>query len=138
MHSILTGAETDLDARIERAVELVLELAGAQQGLLLREQAERVVCVGIAAPSPELLAWAAGQLAHDKLTTAFLPDLVANENALELTLSAVKYRAFPLFGAVGSAAPAAALVLGFRDEQPRGVPWRVLSLLAEHLTEVDR
>jgi len=138
MQMVLTQSAGAFESRIQHAVELVLELAGAAHAMLLDRAEERAVCVGFAAPTPELLAWARAQLATDELDTAFMEDAVSAGAAIGFTLDDIKYWAFPLFSSEDSAAPAAALVLGFRGEQPRRVPPRVLSLLAEHLSAAQR
>ena len=89
-HVVPTHTEAAFDFRIQHALQLVVELAGAAHAVLLGHE-ERAVCVELAAPVPALLAWARSQLEEDALATAFMEDIVTSVGATGFTLDEITY-----------------------------------------------
>lgn len=136
MQLVLSDANTSDEVRTQHALRLVLELTGAQNGMLLAlDAAQRTVFVTTQTPQPELLAWAKMQLTAAEPDTVFVEDVEASQSGSALMLCGVHYRAFPHFASADSDAPSALLVLGFLEQQgPVRIPARVWPLLASHIT----
>jgi tetratricopeptide (TPR) repeat protein len=139
MKLALSHTELPADTRLQRALLVVREITGAKEALLLTAApVERVVHLEMERPARELLDWARAQLEGEELSTVFIDDLTTHESSNDLTLGAVRYRAFPYFRTSASDQPTAVLVLGAPTAEPlRRLPPQVLTLLAAELAADD-
>ena len=84
-------------------------------------------------PSPELVSWAGDQLRSDEERTEIAGAFESSEDTRVLALGELRYCVVPLYHVGGIAGPATALVLGFRNIEPRIPPPDVLAILASHI-----
>jgi hypothetical protein len=138
MRLILTNADATFERRAQRALQLALELTGAEQGFVISDAASGgAVGLPDCRPPSELLRWARAQLdGSDVDETAMMqPEAAANE-APVLTLGDMSYSVVPL-GAPAQGVQAAALTLGFRGTAPRMLEPAARAILADHLRKTQ-